>query len=236
MLKHVLSRVPSFSVCKATQSCKTRTFTVIGGCTVGDDIDIVCETAVFTQGESHMRRVTPKQLSIAVSRRKRLTRPYLESPDSPNANEEPIPEHDNRSANKNKRFARTEANGVHNWRIRYDKVQIAERDALVSHVSKKLGSQLSITRPFQDAYTAPSVIGMSEKDVDSCYDKLLEAGFKKQEAAAILPYLPSCLALDFATLKETCDMLVEYQIGWRPFLTDNCHCLLYPVAIVCYTL
>ena len=52
--------------------------------------------------------------------------------------------------------------------------------------------------------------GYCKKNLKLCYcfSHLLEAEFKKQDAAAILPYLLfSCLVVDFKLIKRMCDLL-----------------------------
>ena len=227
MLKHVLLKYTPLSSHKATRVCFVRSSPTNSTITHGEEVDKHSEATVFPKQKLRLRRITPTELSKAVTRRKKLSRPFTPPASDEDHNEEKaeeVPVYKNK-----KRVSRTDMN---NWRLRYDKIPIAERDELVSYVSEKLGNQASITRPFQDAYTAPSVIGIAKEDVDFCYDRLLEVGFKRGEAAAILPYLPSCLVLDFVSLKRMCDLLMEYGVGWRLFLYDHCHCLFLPTAIV----
>ena len=232
MLKSSLYTIHPSSACKSTLSTLVRTLCTAATEFSGEEIESCCETTVFptpVSSDLRMRRVTPRQLSIAVSKRKKKSRPFTEPPQNDLKSDKLF------TVVERRKVPRTKSYSIHEPQLRYDKTPIAEREALVSYVSEKLGAQKSITRPFQDAYTAPSVIGTTKEDIDNCFSHLLEVGFKKQDAAAILPYLPfSCLVVDFKLIKRMCDLLESYEIRWRLFLYEHCHCLLNPTEIVSY--
>ena len=216
---------------KILRYTSTRLSTVAGTGTNGEKIELNHEASDPSKQPLRTRKVTPAQLSIALSKRKKQTRPFTE-----NAVEDATTPAATTTTNTHKKRQRYTASSINtasaSYKLRYDKVHIPERDQLITYVSHKLGTQSSIKRPFQDAYTAPSVIGTTNKDIDDRYDDLLEAGFSKKEASTILPHLPSCLILDCTIIKRMCDLLSQYNIAWRPFLYDHCFTLFLPTCIV----
>lgn len=218
-----------FTPCHTKPLISSMCTSTVYATTNGEDVSVSSDVAVFPTSTS-VRKVTPKQLSVAVSKRKKLSRIGVEVKEN-NVEDKEVLE-DPKTGNKKKKNTKPRRDNLRTWKLRYDKQTIPERDELVSHVSKTLGSQLSITRPFQDAYTAPSVIGMDKNDVDLCYEGLINAGLKKADAASILPYLPSCLVLDYGSIKEMCELLSENGIGWRSFIEHHCYCLCQPIDTV----
>ena len=205
------------------------------GCTVTKIVSLVSENSGKDKemnpkteekglNEVRMRRITPKHLSVAVSKRRKKSRP--------------LPEHDKIQdkqtfARKYFRQFKTEYNGnVHNLRFRYDKT--LETNELVDYLTNRFGNDKTILEPFQDMYIAPSVIGVDRRDIDKCFDNLTKVGFTKDEAVAILPHLPFCLEKNMQGLKEMCDILECHGIGWRSFLREHCHCLFNATTIVSF--
>ncbi len=218
---------------KIVRCTSTRLSTVAGTGINGEEIELNQEASGPSIQPLRTRKVTPAQLSIALSKRKKQTRPFTEKAveDATTTAATTTDTHKTRQ-----RFTASSINTgsdkVASYKLRYDKVPIPEREQLIAYVSHKLGTQSSIKRPFQDAYTAPSVIGTTTKDIDDRYDDLLEAGFSKKEASTILPHLPSCLILDCTRMKRMCDLLTQYNIAWRSFLNDHCYTLFLPMCIV----
>ena len=178
------------------------------------------------------RKLSPKQLSLALKKRRQATRVKEEGETASTE----IPKTSTQVKKKRQSIlTKTQHLNIEEpFVMRYDRFSLPEQDELLSHIQTKFGhdAKADLT-PFKDIFTAPSVIGVAPSDIDSRIQQMSDVGFTREEIALLIPGLPYCVEIDFKSLHNLCRLLEKYNIKWRHFLSgDYIHCLIQGASSV----
>ena len=172
------------------------------------------------------RKLSPKQLSLALKKRRQATRVKEETETASTE----VPKISTQVKKKRQSIlAKNQHLNIEEpFVMRYDRFSLPEQDELLSHIQTKFGhdAKADLT-PFKDIFTAPSVIGVAPSDIDSRIQQMSDVGFTQEEIALLIPGLPYCVEIDFKSLYSLCRLLEKYNIKWRHFLSgESIHCLI----------
>ena len=97
---------------------------------------------------------------------------------------------------------------------------VSKSHELVSHASKTIGVSDEDIPLFS---ANPSLLGVTQGDMDDLVTKLCRAGFTKNEAVTLLPHYPAALVADFSTIHQVL-LVIQFLL----------HCMYYLYRCVPY--